>query len=654
MMRMGNLQKGSAWPLLTVLMTVLFLLGGFGRAEAQVERLPVWAVVEFENKGPQNAEVGKAAAAAVAQEFGKRQTVDVLPLETANRTIDELGLKIPITRASDLSRLGLALEAGTVISGEVVNFKVDTSGSEKQANVLVRVFVRDVASGITINGAAVSGRSGFRASSTEDSALLNEALGDAAFKAVQDIESRRIPSATVTSTLDGKALLDRGLRDGLKANMNVIVTRAREQVAVGRITSVDDDSALVTPNNGQVFKGIRTGDKVRVVFDVPTLSPNFSKTGEAQVSKPRSRSNNQGLIAVLVLVVILGLLLGGGRSGSTELLKVSAKPFTGGDDVPSVRLAWTRDTFLRNNRIVRFQVWRDDIATGPVAVTSNVNASFLDDRADLANAPAPGNPWGSAENLPIFGGSTECAGDDQQTDSTAVALQPGRPYRYSVEVVYRINSLDLPGEGTTGGGTGGTTTGGTTTGGTTTGGTTTGGTTTGGTTTGGTTTGGTTTGGTTTGGGNDGEEFCYFLSTRVASQGAVTPFRRTPLRSPIAEFPVAVAGPAAGRVTFQYESGRAASGGSAIAIEYVIQVSPSPSFSERTTTVDKYVDTSTPFGNAITRTSVDILAPLNNLTAADNGRIYWRVGIRNTDDSAQPDGGYIFSTVRSLKRADTP
>jgi len=599
-MRMGNWQKGSAWPLLTVLMTVLFLLGGVGRAEAQVERLPVWAFVEFENKGPQNAEIGKAAAMALSNEFGKRQTVDILPLDTVSRTVDQLGLRIPITRASDLSRLGQELDATLIVSGEVVNYRIESSGSDKQAQVLVRVFVKDVASGITINGSAVSGRSGFRASSTEASALINEALGDAAFKAVQDIESRRIPAATVTSTLDGRALLDKGLRDGLKGGMNVIVTRGREQVAVGRISTVDDDSAVVTPNSGQLFKGIRSGDKVRVVFDVANLSPNFAANGDAKVSAPRKRSNNQGLIAVLVLVVVLGLLLGQGRSSSTELLKVKSQAYTGGDDIPAVRISWVRDTFLRNNNIVRFMVWRDDISTGPVAVAQGSNASFVDDRSDLAYAVAAGNVATEVDGLPVFGSSGACTEEDATTDtSTATPLQSGRPYRYSVQVTYRIPGLDLPTP-------------------------------------------------------PDDAEFCYFLSNKVSSQGSVTPFRRTVQRAPLAEFSVPVVGPAAGRVTFQYESNRAASGGSAIAIEYVIQTSPSPTFSNRTSIVDKHVDTSTAFGSTITRTSVDILPQLQALVAADNGRLYWRVGVRNVDDSVQPEGGYIFSAARSVKRADTP
>jgi len=603
---MGNWQKGSAWPLLTVLMTVLFLLGGVGRAEAQVERLPVWAVVEFENKGPQSAEVGKAAASAVSIEISKlvdiegKQKYDVLPIESVARSIDDLGLKIPITRASDLSRLGLALGCGTVVSGEVINFRIESSGSDKQAQVLLRVFIKDVASGITINGAAVSGRSGFRASTTEASALISEAMSDGAFKAIREVESRQIPPSTVTSTLDGKALLDRGLRDGLKGGMSVIVTRGREQVAVGRITSVDDDSAVVTPNTGQVFKGIRSGDKVRVVFDVATLSPNFGANGDAKVNQPRKRSSNQGLISILVLVVILGLLLGQGRSGSTELLKVRSQAYTGGDDVPSVRVSWTRDTFLRNNNIVRFQVWRDDISTGPVAVVNNPNATFVDDRADLAYQPGAGNPATALNALPTFGNAGTCISDDETDDtSTATPVQSGRPYRHSVEAVYRIPALDIPNP-------------------------------------------------------PDDAEFCYFMSTKVSSQGSVTPFRRTVQRAPLAEFSVPVVGPAAGRVTFQYDSNRAASGGSAVAIEYVIQTSPSPTFSSRTSIVDTHVDTSTAFGSTITRTSVNILSQLQALTAADNGRLYWRVGVRNVDDSVQPEGGYIFSAARSLKRADTP
>jgi hypothetical protein len=646
-MRLGYWQARSGFSLLAVILTALFLLGGTHSAYAQVERVPVWAVIDFENKGPKSEEVGRMAATAVASEFGKRATVEVLPVDTSMRAMETLGYRVPLSSASQLSRLGLDLEAGTVVTGEVLNFRVVSVGGDKYANVILRVFVKDVASGITINGAGVAGKSGLRGGSADDSSLMTEAFGDAAFKAVQEIESRRLPTSTVTSTVDGRALLDRGLRDGLKAKMDVIVTRGREQVAVGRITSVDNDSAVVTPRQDLVSKGIRGGDRVRVIFDVPEVSPKFTDSGEAKTTRSRSSGNNSGLITVVLVLLLLGLLLGQGRSGSTELVtRVTAQPVNESNDLPGVRISWTRDTFLRHNNVVQFQVFRDDVASNPVAVIEGTSSSVVD-RIDGSAF----RPYYNSEDVPGLNG-TQCITldtEDQDADGF-VPLTPGRPYTYSVAVIYRISSLDLPGEGSTGGGggtTGGGTTGGGTTGGGTTGGGTTGGGTTGGGTTGGGTTGGGTTGGGTTGGGTD-EEFCFFASSRVAAKGQATPLERTSLRGPDNGFAVPTTGSTAGRVNFQYTSIRGSSFGSSARLQYVIQVSTDASFG-RTTNVDEYVDVSTARGSLITRTSVNVLDAINS-----SNRVFWRVGARNLDDDPGPAGGFIWSSVREIRRAGTP
>lgn len=94
----------------------------------------------------------------------------------------------------------------------------------KRGEILVRVFVKDVASGITINGAAVAGASGWRAGSTETEALMNEALqGTVSFKAVHDIEGRRLPTSTVLTTLGEKTQIDKGARVRHESRRAVIV-----------------------------------------------------------------------------------------------------------------------------------------------------------------------------------------------------------------------------------------------------------------------------------------------------------------------------------------------------------------------------------------------------------------------------------------------
>lgn len=648
-MRMGNWKFRSGISLLVVSLTALFTVGGISRADAQVERLPSWGVIPFENMGPSDPKVGAMAATAVGAEFAKLGTVDVLPLEQSTRKLEELGLRIPVTQASQLSRLGQDLGVSTIVSGEIKGYRVVSSNGDKRGEVLVRVFVRDVASGITINGAAVAGASGWRAGSTEAEALMNEALQDAAFKAVHDIEGRRLPTSTVLTTLGEKTQIDKGARDGMKVGMRVIVTRGRDQVAIAKIVNMDADTSILTPE--QVFKGLKSGDKARVIFDVPDIKVGgFTADGGAKPVRQRSTGSNAGLVSVLILVVILGFLFGQGRGSSTSLVGgVISEATVSSADAAGARISWTRDAFFRGNNEgpVRYQVWRDDNPNNPVAVAPGTSSSTVDDALNT-NAPVTGSDW---DQFPSPGGI--------QCDFTAppgggtpvvVALSAGRPYRYSVEVVYRISGLSLPGNGTSGstsGGTTGTTTGGTTgttTGGTT--GTTTGGTT--GTTTGGTT--GTTTGGTTggnTGGTGGTAEWCYFISQRVAAKGLATPLVRPALRTPNNDDVVTTP------ITFQFTSVRGSV--SSVQIEYALQLSTDPGFpADRTITLDPFVELVAGGGTTVSTPTTDVSGFFGT-----SNFLYWRIGARNIEDDPGPvadNAGkrYIYSSVRRIRKTIVP
>lgn len=56
----------------------------------------------------------------------------------------------------------------------------------------------------------------------------------------------------------------------------------------------------------QIFKGLKSGDKARVIFDVPDLQVKFGPDGGAKPVRQRSNGRNAGLVSILVLVVILG------------------------------------------------------------------------------------------------------------------------------------------------------------------------------------------------------------------------------------------------------------------------------------------------------------------------------------------------------------
>lgn len=621
--------------------------GAAAKADAQVTSdAKIYAVTDFVVKLPNTAvNLGEAARDAVRSEFAKKGK-DILPQETVNRQMADLGFMPPVSKSSDLIRLGQALQIDYLVTGEVYSWSIGSVDGGKQGSAILRVIVKDAISGISVNGSAKQGQSGVRTGDVSEATLLQEAVSDAAFHTVREIVDTVIPNATVLNTVSDRALINRGSRSGFSEGDQVLIQRVAanssgdartEFVGMGTIISVDPDSSFV--KYGRLERGVSTGDKVTRIVEPPMIK-GVGPSGEMREVKRKSSNGNQGLVALLILVVILGFLLGQGRGSNTDLIQdVKAEAITQSNDVPGVRISWKRDPFLRGNPNqggpVEWQVFRDNLSGSPVAVAPGTSSSVVD---DTNNTNLPANyldPSTTASSI-IDPGS--CEGDTSNT-TTATPLVPGTPSRYSVRVVYRVNALDLPGSGGGGGTTGGTT--GTTTGGTTGGGTT--GTTTGGTT--GTTTGGTTgnTTGGTTGGGN-GAEYCYYVSTPVAAVGQATALARTALIAPIDKSVVQ------GSVSFQSTSVRGPV--NSIPLEYVVQLSTDPAFSAgNTVTLDPYQDFSTPSGQTISSPSVDtsVYFPAANT-------IYWRVGVRNIEDNPGPVADatgrrYVWSRTSLFRRS---
>lgn len=628
----------SALAVLSVLLPTASLLMLGRIAEAQVVSLPNWAVVDFEvKKGLGDASLGRVAADALIDELSKTQRYVVLSSNEVEPVVKSLGYPTPVTRKNDLIRLGQALRVDSIVSGEIVNSRISNVGGGKRADVMVRGIVWDIASGEQVNGAAVLQSSGVRAGDVSDETLLSEALSTAAFNITEAIQKNTLPVGTILNTTDRKALLNQGSRSGFVQGQEVIILRGREQVARGRIASVEPDQAFVTVS--QQFKGIQPGDRVRAVFAVPMLDDKFPRGNEPRTISARSGGGNSGLVTtLLVLGGVLFLVGGSGGNSSNSVSSVVAEPTVvagAPEDLPAVKISWRTDAFIKGNQDrVQFQVWRDDVIDAPVMVVPGTQGSAIDrgSASDSFN-------WG---DYPIAGGF-DCDTSVPGTLANGRALRAGLPYTYSVELIYRVNSIDVPGStsgstgGTTGGATGGTTAGTgrpgrsldehygkvarqLTAGGT--GGTTAG-------TTGGTSgaTSGVTAGGTIS--------YCYFRTSRAVAKGSATPFVRPRLSSP--ENNQTVAAP----TVFRFTSVRGARVDTTI--EYCIQFSDDALFpAGRIVTALRWQD----------RTGTGTLSTPQPISAATTvfptaSRVYWRVGARNIADKPGPVSvngeRYIFS-----------
>ncbi len=634
------------------------------KSVAQVQQTQSWAVLEFVNKGQGGQEVGASAADAVSNELGKLNRYDVIQGETIKRTIEALNLQTPVTDKVSLLRLANELHATTLVTGEIIGWRVVSEGGGKRAEVIMRVVVLDTASGLPVNGSALRTASSVRAGNVDDMTLLNEAFQQGAAAAVADIQSKTLPTATVLNTYETSALINQGARSGFAVGQEIIILRGREQVATAVVQEVEPDSATIKLS--RQIKGIQPGDKVRVVFDPPKPKLDWRADGGTTVERTKRGGSNSGFTTVVLVLGIVGLLLSNGRSNSrtaADDVVAEAGIFPEGSDLFGVRIKWRLDLFARgNSQRVEWQVYRNDVPDSPVLVVGGLNTSGVDD--SLTGRNVNYGDFGG-----VIGGSTCNNTANPTTSATVDGVVAGRPYTYSVALVYRLSELDLP--GTTTGGTGGLTTGGTTGGlttggsGLTTGGTTatTGGTTgltTGGTTgltTGGTTatTGGTTattTGTTTTTGGTGtttGGNFCYFISARATAKGIATPLARTLLVLPVSN--AAVTGDSA--FTFQ-----SAVTSFPISIQYALQFSSDPNFPKNKSKVYATIIRSD-LGTLSSGVITGLLNKLRSDFGSSTTELWWRVGARNVADKPGPvpDASgerYVFSAARRFTIPSPP
>ena len=643
------------------------------RASAQIQTLPHWAVVEFEALGdtPKDAGYGTAAADAVTSELSNTKQYRLDTRETIDRAISTLGLTSPLQGSQNVLRVGQQLRATTIVTGKLAGVRIKPVPGGRQAFVAMQVTAYDVASGLAVNGAVVTGESTVRSGSVSDQTLINDALAQGASNSVQILQSQSLPSATVLNTLTTQAYINEGTRAGFKAGQDVIITRSREEVAAGHITDLEPDEAVVAID--RPIKGVEPGDHVRAVFPVPEidLADPFGGNNQPRVHRNRTgNSNNSSLVTLALLAGLVGVLLGnGGASDQSVVASVTARadlyPEQSFGPGIGVRINWSPNGFAKGNtERFAWQVFRDDVPGDvPVCVVDGQTTQVW----DLVTANGLDNQYTTYTDLGNVIGGTTCNDDlvDNATNpGTVPSVVAGVPYTYQVQLVYVLSELDLPISQTSGqtgglngntgglnGNTGGLTTG--NTGGLTTTGGTTGGTVGG---TNGGTTAGTTTGNTTGTANTTGEELCSFVSSRSSTPGPATPLNPPVLQQPAANQQVQSSQP------FQWlGSARSVF----LNIQYIVQFSTRGDFKANvytypTPVVSYSAGQTATTGNAITfgpltlnPGSGDALPPIFDSFST----VYWRVGAAVTTDNPGPvpdfytHKPYIFSQVSFFEKS---
>ncbi|HUV03551.1 MAG TPA: hypothetical protein VMX94_00420 [Armatimonadota bacterium] len=358
------------------------ILGGLivsAPAAAQIGAVSV-AVVDFRNvsKVP-NEMFATMATDAVAVELIRSGRFTPTPADALQAAMEGLGYKgkgdrVPkfLLTPDMMMRLGQKLGVNSVASGEVLSIKVNPD--KKSAEVRMSVRILDVASGEWVNGAIATGASNPRIGYTadKDTDWIVEAINNAARKAVDTMVQYIIPEATIIGTVGtNEVLLNKGSQDGIEAGIEMIVFRRGEggadevvgRVRVSRVTSVDATASVIRSS-----RGVKPEDRVRAVYELPR-DMGAAGTEAARTDRTKRIEKGSKLLWTVLLAFGLFALLKPGKDTPEQLGGAVAAAFMSPAEFGSLRheggilIAWNNPEGVRYADIIQYHVWRDNHST---------------------------------------------------------------------------------------------------------------------------------------------------------------------------------------------------------------------------------------------------------------------------------------------------
>ena len=251
------------------------------------------AVVQFQNKSRVHPEtLGDEASAAVSVELRDRLLLDVLPKADVSLQMRDLGMVPPLSDV-EMVRLATELDVQMVVAGEVRGARIVQTRQGRYAEIVLLVRLFDRVARADVNGSLVGAVS--PTSDQSDEVLLEKALQQAAFAAVEQMKSRPTVAAMVLWSRADTVFLNVGTRGGVRPGMRLVAVRGGERIGLAKVTEADAIGSYATSVEGPP---LRTGDSMRAVWETPTgLKP--ERVGVAQAR--RSRFENIAVAAAVFL-----------------------------------------------------------------------------------------------------------------------------------------------------------------------------------------------------------------------------------------------------------------------------------------------------------------------------------------------------------------
>lgn len=414
---------------------------------ARAQLMPNYSVVvvDFVNEsGVMGNTLARIATDAVQVEMSKtaRYDVSVITRTQIKDEMDRLDIHPPLDKVN-LVRLGEALTADAILEGTIKSVQLAGSGPTARASATLAVQLIDQASGEVVNGAVQTGTSSARVGYTADpDALITEAVSKAAFLVVKTMVDYVIPEATVQVNIGADQIqLNRGVRDGIKPGMRMIVLRSKEIIGYVEIREVENNSSIAKIVKS--MRGVQPEDKLRAIFDMPAVGSATVRTEPMPGGAPARGRIGSGA-AGRIGKFLLGALIIFGVANLVRGQRGSEPPPAIGTLGPT-EITWNPTKYGHGLNVLEYQVLRDSFTSGSTPVKALRSPTDIDaGRTSLANL------YGMGPAL-AFNYYALTANPDISYTSTAVTLpvEPfGITHQYQVRVLYRVIPAVAPGTGT--------------------------------------------------------------------------------------------------------------------------------------------------------------------------------------------------------------
>lgn len=284
-------------------------------AQTQLELV---AVVPFTNLTKvQPGVLGDKAAGAVHQALLDTQMFDVRSLEETRQKMADLGIHAPLDEIA-LTRLGEALGVGVngVVFGEIRAAGFRRISRSTQAEITLMVAIFDLPTHSIRTGSLVTGHSSIVAGEYDPDALIDQALNQAVYQAVKEIQSHRPITGIVQWAHGNDVMINIGDPEGVREDMQFVVLHNGARTGILQVTRVQrrySDARLLEGN-------VRTLDQIREIVTIPALGATLPIPG-AKAAKKRNLSK-------LLLIAVAGIALlsfaGGSKTGSASSVTAAA------------------------------------------------------------------------------------------------------------------------------------------------------------------------------------------------------------------------------------------------------------------------------------------------------------------------------------------